>query len=142
MPFRPLPRPARVGRRLFTFIKHDGVPWNNNSAEHAVKHFAHYREGADGVLSEAGLKDYLVLLSIQLTCKYKGVSFLKFLLSRETDIDAFRQNTRRRRPLPAFELYPQGVPSPSPSRVIDWDQWPRRFEDHPLTEEPAGGADA
>jgi hypothetical protein len=21
---------------LFTFLKHDGVPWNNNNAEHAV----------------------------------------------------------------------------------------------------------
>src|SRR5437868_2137542 len=30
--------------KLFTFIDHDGVPWNNNNAEHAVKQFAYYRE--------------------------------------------------------------------------------------------------
>jgi hypothetical protein len=26
--------------KLFTFLEHDGVPWNNNNAEHAVKYFA------------------------------------------------------------------------------------------------------
>ena len=25
--------------KLFTFLKHDGVPWNNNNAEHAIKQF-------------------------------------------------------------------------------------------------------
>jgi hypothetical protein len=40
---------------LFTFLDHDGVPWNNNNAEHAVKRFADYREMADGHFSEQGL---------------------------------------------------------------------------------------
>ena len=31
--------------KLFTFIDHDGVPWNNNNAENAIKKFAYYREG-------------------------------------------------------------------------------------------------
>jgi hypothetical protein len=66
---------------LFTFLEYDGVPWNNNNAEHAVKRFAYYRRLTDGLLSEAGLMDYLVLLSIQQTCEYKGIRFLKFLLS-------------------------------------------------------------
>ena len=30
--------------KLFTFLDHDGVPWNNNPGEHAVKAFAWYRE--------------------------------------------------------------------------------------------------
>src|SRR5207302_7180167 len=34
--------------RLFTFIEHDGVPWNNNNAENAVKQFAYYREDVTG----------------------------------------------------------------------------------------------
>ncbi len=25
--------------KLFTFIEHDGVPWNNNNAENAIKQF-------------------------------------------------------------------------------------------------------
>jgi hypothetical protein len=75
--------------KLFTFLGHDGVPWNNNNAEHAVKQFAYYRRTCQGHITAAGLEEYLVLLSIQQTCRYKGVSFLKFLLSRETDIDSF-----------------------------------------------------
>src|SRR5262249_41920663 len=29
--------------RLFTFLDHDGVPWNNNNAEHAIKAFVRLR---------------------------------------------------------------------------------------------------
>jgi hypothetical protein len=60
---------------LFTFLNFDEVPWNNNNAEHAIKRFAHYREITDGHLAESGLTDYLVLLSINQTCEYKGISF-------------------------------------------------------------------
>jgi hypothetical protein len=48
---------ARLRRsrgRLFTFIEHDGVPWNNNNAENAVKRFAYYREVAQSPLYEEG----------------------------------------------------------------------------------------
>lgn len=27
-------------RKLFTFINYDGIPWNNNNAEHAIHCFA------------------------------------------------------------------------------------------------------
>jgi hypothetical protein len=74
---------------LFTFIGHDGVPWNNNNAEHAIKQFAYYREDTVGLMSEFGLNNYLVLLSICQTCRYKGVSFLRFLLSQETNVDIY-----------------------------------------------------
>jgi len=62
--------------KLFTFLVHDGVPWNNNNAEHAITQFAYYRELANGQMSEEGLNEYLVLLSVYQTCKYKGVPFL------------------------------------------------------------------
>jgi hypothetical protein len=75
--------------KLFTFLIFDGIPWNNNSAEHAIKTFAHYRALIDGRVSEAGIKEYMVLLSIYQTCKYKSINFLDFLLSRESDIDHF-----------------------------------------------------
>jgi hypothetical protein len=64
---------------LFTFLKHDGVPWNNNNAEHAVKAFATLRQVIKGVTSESGLRNYLVLLSICETCNYQGLDFLDFL---------------------------------------------------------------
>jgi len=94
--------------KLFTFLDHDGVPWNNNNAEHAVKSFAYYREVADGRFSEAGLNEYLILLSLYQTCQYKEVNFLQFLLSQEKDIDAYCANMNRRRLLPTIELCPEG----------------------------------
>ena len=101
--------------KLFTFLDYDGVPWNNNNAEHAVKGFAYYREVADNLMTEGGLKHYLVLLSVFQTCKYKRVSFLKFLVSGETDIDVFSKG-RGERVLPMIELYPDGMESSRPSR--------------------------
>jgi predicted RecB family nuclease len=112
---------------LFTFIKHDGVPWNNNNAEHAVKQFAYYRELADGLFTEKGLSDYLVLLSMRLTCKYKGVSFLKFLLSRQMDIDSFGKNVMGKWLFPALELHSEGPP-PRPSRRQTWEKMNRLDE--------------
>ena len=75
--------------KLFAFLDYDGIPWNNNNAEHAIKPVAKYRRLVKGRVTEAGLTDYLVLLSIQQTCDYKGISFLEFLLSKEKDIDKF-----------------------------------------------------
>jgi hypothetical protein len=83
--------------KLFTFLSFDGVPWNNNNAEHAVKPFAALRHVIGGVTSEKGIKDYLVLLSLCETCKYMGVGFLDFLRSGERDIYAFAESRRRRR---------------------------------------------
>jgi len=101
--------------RLFTFLDHDGVPWNNNNAEHAVKVFATYREMADNLITENGLNQYLVLLSVYQSCRYKGVSFLKFLLSGQKDIDAFRE-IGGKKVLSAIELYPEGTMSSRPGR--------------------------
>lgn len=94
--------------KLFTFLLHDGVPWNNNNAEHTVKQFAYYRRTCEGHITAAGLQEYLVLLSIALTCKYKGVSFLKFLLSRELDIDRFCEGAVNRSGPSTLDVYPAG----------------------------------
>jgi predicted RecB family nuclease len=103
--------------KLFTFIEHDGVPWNNNNAENAIKQFASYREKADGRLTEAGLNEFLVLLSICHTCRYKEIGFLKFLLSRERDFDTFGIPGRARRRNPVIEMYPKGFVPPHLTRV-------------------------
>ena len=92
----------RNRNKLFTFLSHDGVPWNNNNAEHAIKAFAMLRNVIGGVTSERGLRDYLVLLSICQTCKYRGLDFLDFLRSGEKNIEAFALSRRRgRRASPA-----------------------------------------
>lgn len=64
---------------LWTFLHHDDVPWNNNNAEAAVKAFALYRRGVNGQVSARGIGDFLEMLSIAQTCRYRNISFLDFL---------------------------------------------------------------
>jgi len=75
--------------KLFTFLDHDGVPWNNNGAENAIKEFAALRRTIGGASTESGMRDYLTLLSIRQTLKRRGVGLLEFLLSGERDIERF-----------------------------------------------------
>jgi len=81
--------------KLFTFLDYDGIPWNNNNAEHAIKAFASLRKVIGGVSTEKGIREYLTLLSICETCQYKGVSFFDFLRSGEKDIEAFMKRGTR-----------------------------------------------
>ena len=78
--------------KLFTFLSHDGVPWNNNNAEHAIKAFARLRRAIEGLSTPQGIEEYLILLSVCQTCKYSGLDFLDFLRSGETDIGTFAAN--------------------------------------------------
>lgn len=66
-------------KKLFQFLDEDGIPWNNNNAEHGIKHFAAYRKIADGLFTLKSIDDYLVLLSIFQTCQYRNIDFLSFL---------------------------------------------------------------
>jgi hypothetical protein len=86
-------------QKLFTFLDYDGIPWNNNNAEHAIKAFAALRNVMRGTSTQAGVEEYLTLLSVCQTCKYMGVDFLDFLRSGEKDIHAFAASRlgRRRR---------------------------------------------
>jgi hypothetical protein len=106
----------RNREELFTFLRYDGVPWNNNNAEHAIKPFAMLRHVINGVTSQKGMREYLILLSLCETCKYMGVDFLDFLRSGEKDIHAFAESrgNRRRRP-PATLL--TGLPVEQPSAI-------------------------
>lgn len=74
---------------LFAFLDYDGVPWNNNNAEHAIKAVALLRRNLGGLSTERAIGDYLILLSVCETCRFKEVSFLDFLRSGEEDIDAY-----------------------------------------------------
>ena len=74
---------------MFTFLDFDDVPWNNNNAERAIKAFASLRRVIEGKTTEKGLRDFLILLSICETCKYRGGEFLTFLRSGSDDIDDF-----------------------------------------------------
>jgi predicted RecB family nuclease len=88
--------------KLFTFLDHDGVPWNNANAEHAIKCFAKYRQFADGRFTEASLGDHLVILSVYQSCEYQGIDFLDFLRGKIGD-QAGCFGSGRRRPRVAEE---------------------------------------
>lgn len=103
--------------RLFTFLHYDGVSWNNNVAENAIKQFGYYRENVGRSIKEPGLTEHLILLSLYQTCRIKGISFLQFLLSKERDIDAFASHKRLRRRRPSIELYPEGY---VPPYLVSW----------------------
>jgi hypothetical protein len=73
---------TKYRNHLFRFLEYDGVPWNNNCAEHAIKSFAKFRRTSNGVVTEDTISDYLVILSVCLTCEYRGINFLNVLLGK------------------------------------------------------------
>ena len=72
--------------KLFTFLDYDGVPWNNNNAEHAVRAFTRLRN-AIGTSTPKGHGEYATLLSIQQTLRYREMGFLEFMRSGKMEID-------------------------------------------------------
>ncbi|MCW5912136.1 MAG: TM0106 family RecB-like putative nuclease [Cyclobacteriaceae bacterium] len=74
---------------LFTFLDYDGIPWNNNNAEAAIKAVALYRREVDGLPTPKRLQEYLILLSLHQTCKYRGISFIEFLKAGKASLSGF-----------------------------------------------------
>ena len=56
----------------------------------AVALARHYRD-FEGLSTEKGIKEYLILLSVCETCKFKGINFLDFLRSGKKDVHAFAE---------------------------------------------------
>ena len=65
---------ARDRDKLVTFLDCDGLPWNNNNAEHAIKAFVRLRRGMDDASTVKGMEEYLVLLSTSETCRAKALT--------------------------------------------------------------------
>lgn len=78
---------------LFTFLNEDAIPWNNNAAERAGRHLAVQRK-ISGLFFKNVAPQYLLLLGIAQTCRFQRKSFLKFLLSKQKDVDAFKAGRR------------------------------------------------
>lgn len=74
---------------LFTFINYDNVSWNNNNAEKAIKLLAIHTNMKIKLFSEDRMREYLKIMSIYQTCVYYNVSFLKFILSKERNMEKF-----------------------------------------------------
>jgi hypothetical protein len=81
-------RLQRYRHSLFTFLDEDGIPWQNNTAERALRHLAVQRK-ISGSFFERVTHHFLLLLGIAQTCRFQDKSFLKFLLSKEHDVDMF-----------------------------------------------------
>jgi hypothetical protein len=79
---------------------------------------------SDGQMTETGVRDYLVLLSLYQTCKYRGISFLRFLVSQQRDLNGFHDLGRMKTPKLALQVYPDGFDSfprkrhPKPSQIV------------------------
>jgi predicted RecB family nuclease len=85
----------RYRESLFTFLTQDGIPWENNMAERAIRQLAVQRK-ISRLFFKRVAPQYLLLLAISQTCRFQGKSFLKFLLSKETDLDSFPQTRQIR----------------------------------------------
>lgn len=96
----------RYKESLFTFLDGNEIPWHNNTAENAIRHFAKQRD-ASGSLFESSTSDYLVLLGIKQTCRFQSKPFLKFLLSGEKDVNEFKAPKRRKNSVPVGFPKPQ-----------------------------------
>jgi hypothetical protein len=81
----------RYRESLFTFLRQDGIPWNNNMAERAIRQLAVQRK-ISGSFFKRAASDYLLLLGIAQTCRFQGKPFLKFVLSKAKDVDGFRRS--------------------------------------------------
>jgi hypothetical protein len=84
----------RYRQSMFTFMEYDGIPWNNNMGERAIRHVAIQRK-ISGSFSESLVPSYLLLLGLSQMCRFQGKPLLKFLLSGQTDIDSFKTPRRR-----------------------------------------------
>ncbi len=88
-----LKRLVRYRESLFTFLEQDGIPWNNNMAERALRHLAIQRK-ISGSFFENAARHYLLLLGLAQTCRFQRKSLLKFLVSGAKDIDMFKPAKR------------------------------------------------
>src|SRR5262249_7485573 len=81
----------RYGDSLFTFLGQDGIPWNNNMAERAIRQLAVQRK-ISGSFFKRFASDYLLLLAIGPSCRFQGTPFRTVLICEAKDVDAFRRS--------------------------------------------------
>lgn len=112
----------KSGAKMFTFLDYDGVPWNNNNAEHAMKRFAKFRRHAEGRFTERSLQEYLMLVSVFETCEVNNVNVLKFLLSKETTLDGlFKMAGRKSKKYEEKRVGPEsGQSFPGDLTLVPW----------------------
>src|SRR5690606_6015282 len=108
-------------RQLWTFLHHDDVPWNNNNAETAIKAFAQHRRGVKGQMHVKGITEYLQMLTVAQTCRYRNISFLGFLRNKKGIWENVPSNV-----LPSFLPFGQArlfVHRLGLKSTVQWTEW-------------------
>lgn len=65
---------------LFTFLEEDGVAWNNNAAERALRPSVVIRKITYGNQSDEGARAHAVLMSIKETCSLRKENFFEYAM--------------------------------------------------------------
>jgi hypothetical protein len=61
----------------------------------------------------------LILLSVFETCRYRGTSFLKFLVSREVNLVGYRDRKKPKASRPLLETFPDGYATPTYANLVE-----------------------
>jgi uncharacterized protein YprB with RNaseH-like and TPR domain len=85
-------RIVKYGDRMLTFMEYDGVSWNNNLAENAVKPFARFRRFADGRFTESSVKELLAVMSVFQSLERQEIDPLRFLQELAPEDAQFDEN--------------------------------------------------
>ena len=64
--------------KLFTFLGTEGVSWNNNEAERALRPSVVVRKNSYGSKSELGARNHAILMTVAETCKRHKMNFMQF----------------------------------------------------------------
>lgn len=81
-------RLRREGGQLLTFLKHDDIPYHNNTSERALRPFALMRKVCYGNRSRRGIKTAEILATTYATCRVRGINpytFMKDYLDGKMD---------------------------------------------------------
>jgi hypothetical protein len=85
---RLLKRAEKFGRKLFTYLEHEGIPPDNNRAERAIRHFVVQRKVSGNFINPLLADIYAMLLSLYHTTlnnKLKVRDVFKLLFEQDTD---------------------------------------------------------
>lgn len=74
-----LKRCKKYEKMLFTYLKYEGIPPDNNKAERELRPFVVQRKRSGGFKSPEIMRHYVMYLSLYMTCKLNGKNFDKLL---------------------------------------------------------------
>lgn len=74
-----LKRCEKYGNKLFTYLKHEGMPPDNNPAERNLRSFIVQRKRSGGFKSPEVMRHYVIYLSLYIICRLNGKNFDELL---------------------------------------------------------------